>query len=67
MKDIFVLEDGCSRAITWENQKGEKGKGGMAESHLGKGRKVFEKIIKKCLTKRSRCAIIITETKERGT
>lgn len=39
MKDIFVLEDGCSRAITWENQKGEKGKGGMAESHLGKGRK----------------------------
>ena len=39
MRDIFVLEDGESRAITWENQKGEKGKGGMAKSHLGPKRK----------------------------
>lgn len=39
MKDIFRLEDGESRAITWENKKGEKGKGGMAANYLGVGRK----------------------------
>lgn len=36
---IAVLQDGVSRAINEENPRGEKGKGGMAASHLGPSRK----------------------------
>ncbi|MDD7740415.1 MAG: glycoside hydrolase family 172 protein [Fusicatenibacter sp.] len=39
LQDIFLLRDGQSRAINWENRNGEKGKGGMAESPLGSSRK----------------------------
>ena len=34
-----LLRNGKTRSINWENQKGEKGKGGMAASGLGVGRK----------------------------
>ena len=34
-----LLRNGKTRSINWENQKGEKGKGGMAASDLGVGRK----------------------------
>jgi len=36
---LFFLDGGRSRAITMENPTGAKGKGGMAEGKLGKGRK----------------------------
>lgn len=39
MSDIFRLRNGRSRAINAENPTGEKGKGGMAASHLGPSRK----------------------------
>ncbi|SHO50357.1 Protein of unknown function [Anaerocolumna xylanovorans DSM 12503] len=39
METLPVLKNGKSRAINWENRKGEKGKGGMAASELGPGRK----------------------------
>lgn len=34
-----LLRKGKSRSINWENRNGEKGKGGMAASHLGPSRK----------------------------
>lgn len=34
MSDIFRLRNGRSRAINAENPTGEKGKGGIAASHL---------------------------------
>ena len=39
MSDIFRLRNGRSRAINAENPTGEKGKGGIAASHLGPSRK----------------------------
>lgn len=39
LNNIFLLQNGKSRAITAENPNGEKGKGGMAESKLGPSRK----------------------------
>ena len=36
---LSLLDDGESRAITAENPRGEKGKGGMASSGLGQSRK----------------------------
>jgi hypothetical protein len=39
MDNLFVLKDGQSRSINWENRTGEKGKGGMASSDLGVSRK----------------------------
>ena len=39
MSDIFRLGNGRSRAINAENPTGEKGKGGIAASHLGPSRK----------------------------
>ncbi len=39
MDFIPMLEDGQSRSISWENRKGEKGRGGMASSELGPSRK----------------------------
>ena len=36
---LMLMNNGRSRALTAENPRGEKGKGGMAESPLGVGRK----------------------------
>lgn len=39
LDNIFMIQNGASRAITWENRTGEKGEGGRAASDLGPSRK----------------------------
>lgn len=39
LSQLCLLKKGKSRSINWENQKGEKGRGGMEASHLGVSRK----------------------------
>lgn len=39
LEHLFLLRNGRSRSINWENRNGEKGRGGMAASDLGPGRK----------------------------
>ena len=39
LENLFLLRNGKSRSINWENRNGEKGRGGMAASDLGQGRK----------------------------
>ena len=39
LSSLPCLRNGKTRSINWENRKGEKGKGGMAASDLGIGRK----------------------------
>ena len=39
LENLFLLRNGKSRSINWENRNGEKGRGGMAASGLGQGRK----------------------------
>ena len=35
LENLFLLRNGKSRSINWENRNGEKGRGGMAASDLG--------------------------------